>query len=54
MSTGPKTEGGKRKASQNSYKHGLRSAEIRWLESLLAEQKQIEREIRNLDSRDFL
>ena len=46
--TGPKTTEGKRKASQNAYKHGMRSADVRELERLMAAMARTEREARKL------
>ena len=37
-STGPKSEEGKGRVSLNAFKHGMRSAEIREIEAVLAEQ----------------
>lgn len=45
-STGPKTEAGKAKASQNALKHGLRSGEMQELHNLLTQFQRTEREAR--------
>jgi len=47
-STGPKTVEGKSRVSLNAFKHGMRSAEIRQIEAVLAEQARTERELRRM------
>ena len=47
-STGPKTESGKQKASENSYKHGMRSSKIIDLQKTMTEIARMEREARNM------
>ena len=47
-STGPKTEAGKQRSSQNSYKHGGRRASVRDLHKLMAQYARMEREARLL------
>jgi hypothetical protein len=47
-STGPKTEEGKKRSSQNALKHGLRSAEFRFVEALVAAYRRMEQEVREL------
>jgi hypothetical protein len=42
-STGPRTEDGKRRASRNARKHGMRSAVMRDLYKVLAEQRRFRR-----------
>ena len=42
-SSGPKTDEGKKKSSQNALKHGLRSAENREVEKLIAQYGRLER-----------
>jgi hypothetical protein len=46
-STGPKTEEGKEKSKMNAQKHGMRSAEFRLMESLLAAYRSAELKLRN-------
>ncbi len=48
-STGPKTKEGKDTSSQNALKHGLRSADFRLMESLVAVYGKFERSIRHRD-----
>ena len=47
-STGPRTPEGKKRASQNAYKHGGRCASVRELHKLMAEYSRMEREARLL------
>ena len=51
-STGPRTEDGKATSSLNAYKHGLRSAENREVERLIAQLGRLEREAREEISLD--
>jgi len=46
-STGPKTEKGKGRSSQNALKHGMRSAEMRKVESELALLAALQRALRD-------
>jgi len=45
---GTKTPEGLKRSAMNSYKHGMRSAQMRELESQLAQLKRQEREAKNL------
>lgn len=47
-STGPRTTEGKKRASQNAYKHGGRCASVRELQKIMAEYSRMEREARFL------
>ena len=47
-STGPKTEAGKQRVSQNALKSGEHCAEIRFMRRELAEQARFERRLRLL------
>lgn len=47
-STGPHTEQGRTTSSMNALKHGMRSAEIRSLESAMAKLARIERDARRV------
>ena len=50
LSTGPKTKQGKARSAQNSLKHGMRSREMRELESMLAEtSREISQLFQNFD-----
>jgi len=46
MATGPRTEPGKTVSSMNAYKHGMRSAEYRATEALIAFYGRKERAMR--------
>ena len=46
QSTGPKTEEGRKTSSMNAFKHGMRSAEHREVERLIAQLGRLEREMR--------
>lgn len=48
QSTGPKTEAGKQAASQNAYKHGVRNAQARHLQKLMAEYAKMQQQARQM------